>query len=434
MTINRAFKFLAALFVVIIFSTVLNVASTKKSYSETYPAVVCPPTLAGLNSQISLYSTRTPFQRLQNRTTKTAQVKVLRLPVAKDSLLLNAENSTPVVWQSRSGKWAGAALCTSPASSQWFMGGTADITTSGRLIIINSGLSNAVVDLEVFTEKGKQPNRAVNISSKSYAVISIDTLAPGDKTLGIHVTPRFGRINAYVIDEQGKGLKSLGGDLINPTSSASKTLIIPAIPNQNSKNSPPLAHLLRVLTPGDVDASITVEVISSDGIFIPVGFNSREIFAGQVTEMSFAPKISSSVLAIRITSSEPIVASVKSRVKSGTGSDFVWSTPSKELSPLRVAITGLTPLITFVGDDIDVSINVTLLNGKVVNQRVRGSDITSWRAPKSARSVEIVKVKAGSYAGALASSINGYAYFPIESGSELTKIEIPDSNIRVLNP
>jgi hypothetical protein len=434
MRINRASKFLITLVAVLTLSSVLNIAATKESYSESYPAVVCPPTLAGLNSQISLYSTRTQFQRLQNRTTKTAQVKVLRLPVAKDSLLLNAENSTPVVWQSRSGKWAGAALCSSPASSQWFVGGTADITTSGRLIIINSGLGNAVVDLEVFTERGKQPNRAVNISSKSYAVISIDTLAPGDKTLAIHVLPRFGRINAYVIDEQGKGLKSLGGDLINPMSMASKLLIIPAIPNQNSKNSPPLAHLLRVLTPGDIDTNITVEVISSDGIFIPVGFNSREIFAGQVTEMSFAPKISSSVMAIRITSSEPIVASVKSRVKSGTGSDFVWSTPAKELTTMRVALTGLTPLITFVGEKIDLSINVALVNGKVINKKVQGSDITSWRAPKSARSIEIVKVNAGTYAGALASSINGYAYFPIESGSQLTKIEIPDSNIRVLNP
>ena len=434
MTFNRPLKFLAVLLSVIGVASVLSVAVTTKNFSESYPAVVCPPTLDGLGSQISLSSKKTPFQRLQNRTTKTAPVMVLRLPVNKDSLVISSEGATPVVWQSRSGSWAGGALCTGPASSQWFVGGAADVTTRGRLVIVNSGLSDAVVDVESFTENGRQPLRAINVASKNYTVIPVDSLAPGDKTLTVHVAPRSGRINAFMIDEQGKGLKGLGGDLVNSSALATRNIVIPAIPNQMSKKSPALSHTLRVLTPGDVDANVTVEVMSSDGVFVPVGLTSRSISSGIVTEFQLDPNITSNVMAVRITATEPVVAAVKSTVVVSGRKDFVWSTAAPELAPLTIAVTGLTPLISFAGDRINVSVDVTLINGKVVRQNVKGSDIANWRVPANARSFTVVKVGAATYAGALVSSANGYGYFPIAAGSVLTKIEVPDSNIRVLNP
>ena len=434
MTFNRPLKFLAALVTVVGISSILSVAVTTKNFSESYPAVVCPPTLDGLGSQISLSSKKTPFQRLQNRTTKTVPVKVLRLPVNKDSLVISSEGATPVVWQSRAGSWAGGALCTGPASSQWFVGGAADVTTRGRLIIVNSGLSDAVVDIESFTENGKQPLRTLNVVSKNYIVIPLDSLAPGDKTLTVHVASRSGRINAFMIDEQGKGLKALGGDLVNPATTARKNVVIPAIPNQNSRNTPALPHTLRILSPGDVDANVTVEVMSGDGVFVPVGFTSRSISAGIVTEFALDPNITSNVMAVRVTASEPVVAAVKSTVVVSGRKDFVWSTAAPELTPLTIAVTGLTPFVSFAGERINISLDVTLVNGKVVRQNVKGTDIANWRVPANARSFTLIKVGEATFAGALVSSVNGYGYFPIAAGSVLTKIEVPDSNIRVLNP
>jgi hypothetical protein len=433
MKFGRSLGFLAALVSALCIGGLLSVAVTSKSFSESYPAVVCPPTLAGLTSQISLASKKTPFQRLQNRTTKTAPVKVLRLPVNKDSLLFSSDGVTPVVWQSKSSSWAGGALCTGPATSQWFVGGTADITTRGRLIIVNSGLSDAIVDVQSFTENGKQPVRTISVVSKNYLLIPIDSLAPGDKYLTVHVAPRSGRINAFMIDEQSTGLKSLGGDLINFAPNASKSVLIPAIPNQ-IKNNSALPHTLRVLTPGEVDANVTAEVLSSDGVFVPVGLTSRAVSAGIVTEFQFTPKISSTVLAVRITSTEPVLAAIKSTVTVSGRKDFVWSTSAPALTPLTIAISGLTPLISFVGERINVSLDVTLNNGKVIRKTIKGTDIASWRAPDAARSFTITKVGPDTFAGALVSSVNGYGYFPIAPGSLLTKIELPDSNIRVLNP
>ena len=434
MKFGRSLGFLAALVSALCVGALLSVAVTTKSYSESYPAVVCPPTIAGLTSQISLTSKKTPFQRLQNRTNKTAPVKVLRLPVNKDSLLFNSEGVAPVVWQSKASSWAGGAVCTGPATSQWFVGGTADITTRGRLMIVNSGLSDAVVDVQSFTENGKQPLRTITVVSRSYLVISTDSLAPGDKYLVVHVAPRSGRVNAFMIDEQSKGLSSLGGDLVNFAPTASKSMMIPAIPHQIKDRSAALPHTLRVLTPGDVDANVTAEVLSADGVFIPVGLTSRSISAGIVTEFQFTPKITSTVLAVRITSTEPVVAAIKSTVTVSGRKDFVWSTPAPALVPLTIAISGLTPLISFAGDRINVSLDVTLNNGKVVRKTIKGTEIATWRAPDAARSFTITKVGPDTFAGALVSSVNGYGYFPIAPGSLLTKIELPDSNIRVLNP
>ena len=436
MNLSRPLRFIAFVGVAIILGSVLNVAVTKKSYSENYPAVVCPPTLPGLSSQISLSSRQTQFQRLQNRSSATLPVKVLRLPVQKDSLLFNAEGSTPVAWQSRSGNWAGGTLCSGPVSSQWFVGASADITTKARLVIVNSGLSDAVVDVEVFTENGRQPQRVLTVPSKNYLVISVDSLAPGDKKLTVNIVTRSGRVNSFLIDEQGKGLRALGGDFVNPINTPSRTLVIPAIPNRTKSGTQgsDAVHLLRVLTPGDVDASITVELLSADGVFIPVGLNSRSISAGLVSEFAFSPKISATAFAIKITSTEPIVAAVESTVSVGSRKDFVWSTPTPELTEFTIALTGLSPLIAFAGPQINIAIDLTLVNGKVIRKAVQGTDIVTWKVPAAARSIMITKVSDDTYAGALVTSVNGYGYFPVAPGSILTRVEIPDSNIRILNP
>jgi hypothetical protein len=188
------------------------------------------------------------------------------------------------------------------------------------------------------------------------------------------------------------------------------------------------------LAPGQVDADVTVEVLTANGVFVPVGLKSRLITAGRVSEFRLEPEVSSEAFAIRITSTEPIVAAVKSRISVSGKSDYVWSTPSPKLTELTMAITGLSPLIVFAGEQINVSIDLTLVNGKTVTKSVVGNDITTWRPPSSARSITITKVNKGSYAGAIVTSVNGIGYFPFAIGSELAKIEIPDSNIQVLNP
>jgi len=436
MKFEKPFLFLSALIASFMIASGVSTVSKPSNYSESYPVVVCPPTLNGLSSQISISSRKTQYQRLENRSSKTVPFKALRFPVSKDSLVITAEGTTPLIWQSRAGSWAGGTLCSGPNASAWFVGGTANVTSRGRLMLVNSGLSDAIVDIQSYTENAKQPIKSVNLKSKSFMQISLDSLAPGDKALAVQVVPRSGRVNAFMIDEQGAGLKALGGDFVNSYPNASKEIVIPAIPNQpprkGQKSS--ASHTLRILTPGDVNTTFTLEVLSADGSFVPVGMSSRSIDAGVVSEFSLEPKISANAFAVRITSAEPIVASVASSVVISGKKDFVWSTATPPLAPMSIAVTGLSPLIAFAGDSISVKVQAKLINGKTVSKVIKGSDSATWRVPENSRSITIISSSKGVFAGALIASSNGYGFIPIQNGSALTRVEVPNSNIRVLNP
>ena len=436
MKFEKPFLFLSALIASFMIASGVSTVSKPSNYSESYPVVVCPPTLNGLSSQISISSRKTQYQRLENRSSKTLPFKALRFPVSKDSLVITAQGTTPLIWQSRAGSWAGGTLCSGPNASAWFVGGTANVTSRGRLMLVNSGLSDAIVDIQSYTENAKQPIKSVNLKSKSFMQISLDSLAPGDKALAVQVVPRSGRVNAFMIDEQGAGLKALGGDFVNSYPNASKEIVIPAIPNQPPKKGQKssASHTLRILTPGDVNTTFTLEVLSADGSFVPVGMSSRSIDAGVVSEFSLEPKISANAFAVRITSAEPIVASVSSSVVISGKKDFVWSTATPPLAPMSIAVTGLSPLIAFAGDSISVKVQAKLINGKTVSKVIRGSDSATWRVPENSRSITIISSSKGVFAGALIASSNGYGFIPIQNGSALTRVEVPNSNIRVLNP
>jgi hypothetical protein len=185
-----------------------------------------------------------------------------------------------------------------------------------------------------------------------------------------------------------------------------------------------------LLAPGEADANVSVEIVSGDGRFTPVGFDQVTVKKGQVVNLPLSPSVKSSVYGLRITSDEPIVAGVYANV----GRDFVWSSAVPPLSTFTMAMSGLTPLLVFVGDNINVELEVSIAGGKKVRKSVRGDDIALWRVPNNARNLTFTRVSANTYASALQTSVNGFGSIPLYAGSVLTKSAIPTANIRVLNP
>jgi hypothetical protein len=142
-------------FIVVVILTALIAASnsvsgsiSREQFSLSYPSVLCPPTLNGLSSQISLGSVNTKIYRVGSTSAKFVKSRALRIPVLGDPVLVDAQGITPIVWQSRMGSWAGGTICSDPAASQWFVGGSADVTSRGKLILVNSGLSESVADVD----------------------------------------------------------------------------------------------------------------------------------------------------------------------------------------------------------------------------------------------------------------------------------------------
>ena len=425
---------LAAVIVVVLLATNLFEANTNsRKYSKSFPAVVCPPNPAGVTTVTSVSSKEIPFYRIGNKSTKFADIKTLRYSSVSDPILLQTEGLTPVSFQSRKGVWAGSVLCTAPVTSQWFVGGTSDVSSKGVVYIVNSGLSVSIVDVFTWSENGEQSVRTLTLKANSSVAVKLDSLAPGDSEIVVKVVARSGRVNSFLIDERVKGLQKLGGDSVNSIPGPARKFVITGIPQQLVKKKAP-THYLRLFVPGIADANFTLELLSSDGRFIPTGFNERKLVSGKVVELKLKPEVSKGAFAIKLTSDQPLLAAIRSRANSNGNSDFVWTTPSPVLAPLQIAVGGISPRIIFAGDAIAVDVRVSFANGKIKEESITGSDLVTWQVPDKAIAITVLNAGTDNYAGALIAAKSGYAFFPIASGAELTKVAIPSSNIRVLNP
>jgi len=425
---------LAAVVAVVLLATNLFDANTSsRQYSKSFPAVVCPPNPAGVTTVTSVYSKETPFYRVGNKSTKLVNIKTLRYSSVSDPILLQTEGLTPVSFQSRKGVWAGSVLCTAPVTSQWFVGGTSDVSSKGVVYIVNSGLSISIVDVFTWSENGEQAVKTLSLKANSSTAVKLDSLAPGDSNIVVKVVARSGRVNSYLIDERVKGLQRLGGDSVNSIPGPARKFVITGIPQQLVNKKAP-THYLRLFVPGVADANFTLELLSSNGRFIPTGFNERKLVSGKVVELKLKPEVAKGAFAIKLTSDQPLLAAIRSRANSNGNSDFVWSTPSPALAPLQIAIGGISPKVIFAGDAIAINLSVTFANGKIKEQSITGSDLVTWQVPNNAIAITVLSAGIDNYAGALIAAKSGYAFFPIASGAELTKVAIPSSNIRVLNP
>lgn len=364
---------------------------------------------------------------------QTSSVGFRRYAVAAQSAVIEAGSVTPIVWQVRKGVWGGAVSCNAPISSQWFVGATADITSKGSLNIVNSGLGRALVDVTVYTENGATSPRSVSLKPNSYNSLSLASLAPGSKQIAIHLLPRSGRVNGFVVDERGKGLQALGGDIVNSTRDPQKQLQIPAIPQQTGRRGS-TAHTLRLLVPGDVDARISAEIKSTDGTFAPIGINGRVIAHQKVVEIPLDITMASGKFALHISSDQPILGSVLSPTLVQGKRDFVWSTAAEDLTDFTLATTGLAPTLVFTGKRISLNLELTYTSGKTKKVSVSADDIATFVVPTTVRAVSFSRISTGTSGAALISSKSGYGYLPLNPGSVLTKSSVPASNIRVLNP
>lgn len=433
MRTERTFFLAIATAATLAVANLLNVTVSTSRYNESYPAVVCPPNLSGLSSAISLSTGKPEIRKTGTKSMKTRPAGISRYAISSQSAVIESGEVTPVIWQTRKGVWAGAAPCTGPITSQWFVGATADITSKGSLNLVNSGLGKAVITVNVFTENGAVTPRDVVVGANSFLNLPLVSLAPGSKKIAIHIKPKSGRVNGFVIDERGRGLRSLGGDILNSTADPVKVLQIPAIPQQVNRNQA-TPHTLRLYVPGAIDARISAEIRSTDGTFSPIGINGKVIPNQKVVEIPMKIKMAAGKFAIHITSDQPILGSVFTQTVVQGKSDFIWSTHAPDLQKFTLATNGLAPNLVFTGKEIKVSLDLLSSSGKSKRVEIRGEDIATYTVAASTRSVTFTNISKGTSGAALISSKSGSGYIPLAPGSVLTKSSIPSSNISVLIP
>lgn len=430
---NRTLRLIVAIVTVLLLGNLLTFTTKSNRYSESYPAVVCPANGAGLNSVIALSSPKTQIRKTGTSTVAFKDSRARRLIGNTQATVIDAKAVTPLSWQVRTGVWAGGVTCLAPVTSQWFVGATADVTSKGTLTLVNSGLGRALVGVTIYTEAGVQAEKMFAVKANSLMSMQLASLAPGAKSLAILVKPQTGRVNAFVIDERGRGLRALGGDTVNSMTAPAKSLVIPAIPQQTGRNTS-LPHTLRVLMPGEVGATINVVIASTDGTFSPTGVDGKFIPAGKVVDIPLNVIMRSGKFALRLTSERPFLASVFTKTTAARKSDFLWSTPVPELSESVYSVTGLAPTLVFTGEKISIDAELTSIKGKKQKVSIRGDEIATYQLSDRIRTIEFSKISPTTFGAALITSRSGFGYAPLVPGSALTRTSIPRSNIRVLIP
>ncbi|TRZ85700.1 MAG: hypothetical protein D4R83_06170, partial [Streptomycetaceae bacterium] len=217
MKLRRGGLILTVCICAILLSGALSAKVSSNKYTENYPAITCPPSTPGVNGWVSVASKKVQIRRIASKVTKFATAKRSEFTIYSDPILINGNGVTSVASQSSAGLWSSATLCTAAQGDQWFIGASADVTSKGHLILVNSGLSEAIVDTSVWSENGVQAGKVISVRANAFTSVSLDSIAAGQSSLALRVTPRSGRVSAFVIDERKLGLKNLGADAVNST-------------------------------------------------------------------------------------------------------------------------------------------------------------------------------------------------------------------------
>jgi len=264
-------------------------------------------------------------------------------------------------------------------------------------------------------------------------VIRVDSLDPGANQIVIKVETRSGRVTSYLLDERVRGLNNVGGDFVAPVGAASRELIIPGLPINFGDNSK-VEHRIRIITPGKVDASASVEVISPEGVFIPVGFGNFTLKPEEVRDIILSGvDLGKKTFAIKVTGSEPIIASVFTEAKKGSLSDFMWSSPAQPFGTVSLNLYGLEPTFSFASERIQIDISWRDNRGKSGSKTLIGEEIVNWKVPANTRLITIVN-RSGSVGGMSWITQDGITHLPIALSTSLESATKPIADISVIQP
>lgn len=450
----------ASLLATQLFSHQVTTARVTQNFSPT----ACPASANGGVVTAALPSKKVQIHDVfaSKKVLKYRSAGAISHQVGKSPLLVAGNNGTTFAIQTKSSTWTGATMCTAGISDSWFVGGSADITSQSYLSLVNSGLSDAVIDITAYSEKGLIAKLSYTVKQSSQKDIRLDSIAPGSSALALHLITRTGRITSYLFDERKKGLRTYGGDYVNTQSFSSPTLFIAGIPTslsttqqtqstsststakkkkKSKTSSINVKHILRIMNAGDIKTTATVQVSNSQSVITPIGLNAINLAPGVVREIALDGDLGMGSFGVKISADQNLVASVYTYFESQSFREFLWSTPSQsadELAsgPITLNLGGLEPTLTLVSDNIDVVISWTNTKGKVSSKTFHESDFLLWQVPANTRQLVITRTPRGASlsGGALTwRGASGIAFLPLKSGSILDTAAKPISNAATIS-
>lgn len=407
--------------------------SVESEVSQSYSALTCPGPINDARS-IALLPTRQIGIRALSRANSAFNKASTGTPVlSRGAIIIQGDARNSWTIQSKAKRWTGATTCMSAEETSWYVGGTANVTSQGKLVMINSGLSDATVEVTTFSEEGPSQPRSITVRALTEREIRVDSLLPGADRLIVRVKVLSGRVTSFFLDERVRGLNNIGADFVSPITEPSNELVISGLAAQFGSSSS-IQRTLRVMSTADIDTTVSVEIISRTGVYVPVDLGAIEINAGEVVDVPLKNlDLGRGNFGVKISAGSPIVASVLSEVRSGSISDFMWSAPSFEFESASFNLYGLEPSITFIGEQIQARIQWRNREGKNTVVSLTGEEILNWKVPANARLVSISNLS-GARVGMSWITSDGVTHLPIQSAARLESATKPRADISVIQP
>ena len=201
-----------------------------------------------------------------------------------------------------------AAPCGRPITDGWLVGAGSTLGRVTTVMLVNVDDQPAQVDLRVYGLAGEvvaPGGSGILVRGSSRSLVRLDALAPDQVITAIHVIARSGRVAITALDSTTLGLVPRGMSLL-PTTSLGTSLVIPLIPEGVDYAR------LDLLSP-DLDTTVSVQLLTPDGLITPSGLDQIDLQAGHVKMVQLGALLEGQATGVLITSTEKVVAGAEIR-------------------------------------------------------------------------------------------------------------------------
>ncbi|MCW2706704.1 MAG: hypothetical protein JWM22_546 [Frankiales bacterium] len=247
--------------------------------------------------------------------TKAGQVAVgLGTGTTKDGLVVSATGDLAAgleveqVTRGERGLNRGLAglRCEPPKPDLWFEGGSTMVGNESTLVLANVDDTPATVNVGIFTSRHELDppgGQGIVVQPHTRDEIPLDTLAPDEDLLALHVSSTRGRIAAGLRHALKTTTATEGVDWVPQTQPPAKQVVVPGFANG------PGLRALYITNPGTDDTTVKVTVTTQDGQFVPKNDDAVAVPAGRTVSVRLDDVNLTSAAAATVTSAgAPVIA------------------------------------------------------------------------------------------------------------------------------
>ena len=227
--INRVQAIAISAIIIVFISQIFSAKPEIRKYSENISPTICPSEPTGVNSVVYLSAKKRGVATIKKGERKFKTQKTSSISLGSKAKEVEGLGASPLLVAIKPQSWMALSQCTPAISEKWFLGGMSTISSIGYFQFVNPNQSKAVIDLEIWSEDGKESNQSLVISSQSTRIVQLNSLVTNKKFLAFHLTARAGRFSAVLFDERKKGLAKLGGDFVTPNANPDKKVFITSV-------------------------------------------------------------------------------------------------------------------------------------------------------------------------------------------------------------